>query len=191
MKKHASLVSHSCFGLIHCLYRIRKYLTVEACKTLCLSLVISKLDYGNVMLCGATKSVTNMFQRVINVCARLVTRTPKRAHITPSLIQMHWLPMPQRIWYRTLLLTYKTINGQAPPYMSDVISISQIPRPLRSNDNLMLSVPKFRTETYGRGRFGVTAPLQWNTLPLTLKRRETVQLFKEDLKTYLFEVAYF
>lgn len=191
MEQHASRVSRACFGVIHSLYRIRRYLTEDACKTLVRSLVFSKLHYGNALMCGATKKVTKSMQRVINVCARLVKKSPKRSHVTPLVVELHWLPMRERIDYKIILLTYKTLNGLCPQYMSGLLEETTTDRHLRSSRLSTLSIPKFRTERYGRGRFGVAAPMLWNSLPIDLKNCANVSTFKKQLKTYLFRKAYF
>ena len=51
--------------------------------------------------------------------ARIVTFTKKYEHITPSLIDLHWLPVEYRIIYNILLLLYKAINGLSPSYISN------------------------------------------------------------------------
>jgi len=38
----------------------------------------------------------NKLQRVQNTLARVVLRAGKFEHITPALIQLHWLPVKQR-----------------------------------------------------------------------------------------------
>lgn len=47
---------------------IRKYLTKEATESLVLSLVISHLDYCNVILSGIAQGEINKMQRIQNVC---------------------------------------------------------------------------------------------------------------------------
>ena len=44
-------------------------------------------------------------QRVHDAAARLIAKTKKRDHITAVLIDLHWLPIKQRIEYKFLLLT--------------------------------------------------------------------------------------
>ncbi len=48
-----------------------------------------------------------------NSAARIITRTPSLQHITPSLQQLHWLPIKFRIEFKILLLTYKTLHNLA------------------------------------------------------------------------------
>ena len=51
---------------------IRKFLTKESTKVLVLSLVISHLDYCNVILYGITQCELVKMQRTQNMCAKLV-----------------------------------------------------------------------------------------------------------------------
>ena len=63
-------------------------------------------------LYGLSKVLTlNRLQLVQNRAACIVTSTKKYEHITPSLIDLHWLPFEYRIIYKILLLVYKAING--------------------------------------------------------------------------------
>jgi len=43
-------------------------------------------------------------QYVQNTAARIVTQTYKFAHITPVLLDLHWLPAGYRIVFKILLL---------------------------------------------------------------------------------------
>ena len=72
---------------------IRKYLTKEAAATLVHAFISSRLDCGNSLLQGITKSQLSRLQRVQNCAARLVSRTRKYDHITPVMKDLHWLPL--------------------------------------------------------------------------------------------------
>ena len=49
-------------------------------------------------------------QRIQNSAARIVTNTRKYGHITPILQKLQWLPVRQRIHFKTLLITFKSIS---------------------------------------------------------------------------------
>ena len=191
MKDHVSRVCKDSYKMLHCIHRIRPYLSYEASRTLVRSLILSKVDYGNSLLCGATKSALQPLQRFQNVCARVVTKVSRRDHITPSLVHLHWLPILQRIDYKLALFVFNFLDGKAPGYMSSLLCPRQLPRSLRSSKDRLLKVPKFKTETYGRGRFGVRAPVLWNNLPRYVRNCTSNAKFKKVLKTYLFDLAYF
>ena len=60
-------------------------------------------------------------QSVQNTAARVVTVTKKFDHITPVLIQLHWLPVHFRILFKVLLLVYEALNGMAPLYITELL----------------------------------------------------------------------
>ena len=69
---------------------IQHYLSFEATKTLVSSLVLSRLDYCNALLAASPRVLLDKIQRVINCSDRLLFKTPKSAHCTPSLYDPHW-----------------------------------------------------------------------------------------------------
>ncbi|KAF7648350.1 hypothetical protein LDENG_00158150, partial [Lucifuga dentata] len=61
------------------------------------------------------------------------------------------------------------LHGLAPRYVSEMLSIYEPVRPLRSSCTLFLTVPKSRTKTFGDAAFSHYAPSRWNSLPEELK----------------------
>ena len=61
----------------------------------------------------------------------------RKAHrIKPLLIELHWLPIEQRINFKILLFTYKIVNGLAPMYLSQLLVLYVPRRDLRSADKV-------------------------------------------------------
>lgn len=188
-----SHVSNICRGVYHEIYKIskiRKYLTENAVRTLVNATVTSRVDYCNSLLYGIPVRLRNRLQHAHNAAARLIARTRKHEHITPVLVSLHWLPMEQRISYKILILTYRALNGLAPEYLADLLHTYRPSRSLRSEDSQSLMEPRYRLKTYGYRSFQCCAPRLWNTLPVVLRRSETLGVFKRNLKTHLFKAAY-
>ena len=154
------------------------------------SFITSRLDYGNPLLSNMPKKVVGRLQMVQNAAARVLTRTRRRAHITPVLESLHWLPVSFRIDFKILLIVYKSLHSLAPRYIMDMLVRYTPGRHLRSTNTELLVVPKARTRRYGGTAFCVYAPRLWNTLPESLRMAETLEAFKRDLKTYLFNLAF-
>ena len=131
-------------------------------------------------------------QKCQNSAARVITRTPKRHHMTPVLYKLHWLPVRQRIQYKMLLITYKCYYNQGPDYLKDLLTKHVPSRKLRSENQKLLVPPDHfaRLVAYGDRAFVRAAPSLWNNLPLTLRSIEKVDIFKSNLKTYLFKQYY-
>ena len=170
--------------------RIRKYLTTNTIKTIVHSLVISRLDYGNLTLCGVSDYLVAKLQKIQNVAARIITGVTKYQHVTPALKELHWLPVRQRIKYKVLTLTYQMIHGSAPSYLCEMLTLYVPGRKLRSAESLLLCPPKCRTVTYGSKSFlGISCTL-WNSLPKNLRETRSLSCFKSSLKTHLFKDAF-
>ena len=165
---------------------IRHYLTNEATKTLVHSFVTSRLDCNNSLLYGVPQRNLQKLQMLQNAAARLVTRAPRRCHISQILQDLHWLTVENRIKFKLLLLTYKALNDSSPSYITDLLSPYVPARNLRSSERHLLQVPHTSTHSYGERAFQVAAPTLWNSLPIHIRQSPTIHIFKKVLKTHLF-----
>lgn len=104
-------------------------------------------------------------------------------HITPLLRDLHWLPVASRIQFKILLLTFKALNGLAPPYLAGLLHNYSPVRSLRSAEQGPLSVPRYRLSTAGGQSFSIAAPKLWNSLPLTLCKQSSLSSFKPTFRT--------
>ena len=110
IEQHNAVVSKSCFNQIRNIGRIRSYITDSACNTLVCPLITSRLDYGNALLYGVNASALAELQRVQNTAARLIARRKKYDHITPVLIELHWLPVKFRCEYKLLVYVFNSLQ---------------------------------------------------------------------------------
>ena len=189
-EKQVATICKSAFYHLRNILRIRKYLSVENAKTLIHAFVTCRLDNCNSLLYGLPGYLIHRLQLVQNCAARVVMRRSKYEHIKPILLELHWLPVPQRILFKILLLTYKALNGLAPAYISDLLSRYIPARQLRSSTQFLLKVPTSNLKTYGDRAFSVCAPKLWNSLPLNVRLSSGIASFKSNLKTYLFKQAF-
>ena len=96
MEAHIEAKCAAAFKHIYSLKRIHKYLTREATETLIHAFIFSHLDYCNGLLYGLPEYQTAKLQRIQNMAARLVFRLPKFSHVTPLMVELHWLPVSDR-----------------------------------------------------------------------------------------------
>ncbi len=85
---------------LHNIRKIRPFLTEHAAQLLVQALVISRLDYCNALLAGLPSNTIKPLQMIQNAAARLVFNEPKRAHVTPLFISLHWLLVAARIQFK-------------------------------------------------------------------------------------------
>jgi hypothetical protein len=192
MESQVNNICRSCYLHLHNIGRIRDFITSDAAAKLVHALISSKLDSNNSLLYGLPARIVRKLQHVQNTAARIVTRTKKYQHITPVLEDLHWLPVHHRVTFKIALLTFKSLSGQAPVYIRELIDIYKPGRAsLRSASELRLKKPRTRLMSYGARGFYAAAPVVWNSLPVHIRTTDvTTEIFKASLKTHLFELAF-
>ncbi len=185
-KEHIAKTARSCRFALHNIRKIRPFLTEHAAQLLVQALVVSRLDYCNALLAGLPSNTIKPLQMIQNAAARLVFNEPKRTHVTPLFISLHWLPVAARIKFKTLMLAYRTTTGSAPSYFHSLLRIYIPSRSLRSASERRLVVPSQRGSKSLSRTFSFTIPGWWNNLPTPIRNAGSLSIFKQQLKTHLF-----
>ena len=124
-------------------------------------------------------------QSVLNSAARLIFGLKRFDRITPALMDLHWLPYPQRITYKLCMIMFKCLRGSAPAYLADYCtSTSLVPgrSALRSAAHGDIVVPSHRID-WGLKSFAVAGPSSWNALPVDLRSSSFgIDTFAKHLK---------
>ena len=169
MRSHIFKLVQSCFCSLRQIRSIRRSLTFDAARKLICSLIHSRVDYCNSLFAGLPAQSIDRLQSILNVSARLACGLYKYDHITLALRdRLHWLPMQQRITYKLCLLTFKGIQGKAPPYIVELckcVNTIESRHRLRSAAGGQLIVPLTFTDI-GKRAFAYAGPSAWrNSLP--------------------------
>ena len=80
MSSYAARMCKSAYHHLRCIRKIRNCIHMEACKLLVHSLVTSRLDYSNALLCGARDDVIKQLERVQRIAARVVCKKYTNDH---------------------------------------------------------------------------------------------------------------
>jgi len=157
VKKHAG----SCFYQLRQLRAVRRTLLAVAAKTLVHFLITTRVDLCNSVLYGITTTNLRPLQSVINLAARLITGKCKFDHITDTLVNLHWLPVRQRMQFKLCSLVSKCQRRTAPSYLADMcipVSAMSGRTHLRSAIDSDFVVPRTRLARYGPCSFAVLGP---------------------------------
>ncbi|XP_067281119.1 uncharacterized protein [Pseudorasbora parva] len=185
-KDHISKTARSCRFALHNIRKIRPFLTEHATQLLVQALVISRLDYCNALLAGLPSCAIKPLQMIQNAAALLVFNEPKRAHVTPLFISLHWLPLAARIKFKALTLAYGSSTSAAPAYFDSLLRVYTPTRSLRSANERRLVVPSQRGMRSLSRTFSFIVPGWWNDLPSSIRTTESLASFKRQVKTHLF-----
>ncbi len=163
---HITKTARSCrFALYH-IKKIRPFLSEHATQLLVQVLVQSRLDYCNALLAGLPASSIKPLQLIQNAARRLIFNEPKRTHVTPLFINLHWLPIAARIKFKALMFAYRTTSGSTPLYLNSLLQTYMPSRSLRSARERRITVPSQRDTKSLSLTFSLTVPIWWNDLEL-------------------------
>jgi hypothetical protein len=79
---------------------------------------------------------------VQNALTRVVLHAAKFDHTAPALIQMHWLPVKQRVGYKLGSITFNALHINDPVCLRDVLTVYQPSRDLRSCDQQLFAADR-------------------------------------------------
>ena len=132
MEEHVKFKCRAAYAQLYNMGKIRKYLDQQSTEKPIHALVHSHIDYCNVLLIGLPKYLIRKLQMVQNTATRVLCRIGKYDHITPVLKSLHWLPVEFRIKHNICLLTFNSLHGHGPEYMSEMLTLRSIHYGLKS-----------------------------------------------------------
>uniref|UniRef100_A0A803J7R5 Reverse transcriptase domain-containing protein n=1 Tax=Xenopus tropicalis TaxID=8364 RepID=A0A803J7R5_XENTR len=184
---HTNTTVKTCHFFLRNIAKIRPFLSTVTARLLMHALILSRLDYCNLLLTGLPNSHLSPLQSILNTAARILLLSSRRVQALPLLKALSWLPVKQRIVYKLLLLTFKALHSSAPHYISSLVPPYVPGRLLRSSQSNRLVAPPTTTAVSRLKPFCLAAPYIWNSLPDFLRRESSPSLFKTKLKDYLME----
>ncbi len=185
---HITKTALSCRFVLYNIKKIRPFLSEHATQLLVQALVLSRLDYCNALLTGLPASSIKPLQLIQNAAARLIFNEPKRMHVTPLFINLHWLPIAARIKFKALMFAYRTTSVSPPLYLNSLLQTYVPSRSLCSASEWRITVLSQRRTKSLSLTFSLTVPIWWNDLPNSIRAAESLPIFKKRLNTNLFHL---
>ena len=99
---HINCLTSNLYYILRKVAHVPHLLNEEATKTIIQALVLSKIDYCNSIYQGTPTYAINKLQRLQNMGCRIIKRLGKYDHITPHLIELHWLKIKEHIVYKSV-----------------------------------------------------------------------------------------
>ena len=86
------------------------------------------LDYDNAVLAGLSSSILNPLRWILNAAVHLVAGLTSHDHVIDYMMELHWLPIRQRISFKLCLMMHVAVSGQCPSYIHVTITpLSNLP----------------------------------------------------------------
>ena len=185
MEDHVKRLCCTAYGQLRAIHRIKNCVDAQTLEVIIHAFISSRLDFSNGVLSGITQRLLQKVQHVQNAAARILTKQPMHAHITPILQSLHWLPVASRVQYKILIIVHKCLYGDAPVYLRNMLQWYTPGRSLRSRNSNKLVIPMCN-HVRSKQAFSVAGPTLWNSIPSDLQNESNFISFKSKLKTYLF-----
>jgi len=188
-EEHSKQVHSKASSRLYLLRQIRNFLDTKQSKMVFTSLVQSIMNYADTIWSSYSSKSQNALQKIQNRGLRCIHNIPnfhdKSHHIADLLHQTGWTDL--ETWRRShmCILTYKTVTGDVPSYLMNmiVVSASTSAYRMRSNMRNSLDVPRTLNRT-GDLACSVAAPRLWNTFNQDFLNAKTLYNFKTRLRNY-------
>lgn len=182
--EHVTHIVKNAFSKIKLIYNSRNLLSVKNKTMLCESLVLSNLNYADVVY-GPFLNVyeKTRLQRIQNTCIRLIFGLRKYDHISLKFRELNWLNMQQRRDLHICCLIHKILKVESPAYLLNKIKFRTDIHNVNVRQKDLLTIPTHKTSLF-QCSFSYCAPKYYNKIPNELKIL-SLNKFKEKLKAML------
>ena len=145
-------------------------------------LVFPHLTYCAPIWGGLCANQRQRLQKTLNRAARMVTKTPRRAHITPILRQLGWRSIEDTVQQRDAMLVHHILHSPLAPMdlRSQFVRRADVSQRRTRTKRNALELPPVKTELAKRSLL-YRASNVWNRLPDEVTEDVTKELFKSKL----------
>ena len=173
---------------LHNLYHVREYLNVKTRTLLVTNLILSKIDFCNILLIGSSQAQLNPLRLIINRSIRFILNINYWHHITPYYKKLHFLPINKRIEFKTCLIAHKIFFRLAPDYINVDFNKHLPVQRMMLREGVGRDTYMFQMDNSDIGNKLLFSKIRqtWNHLPLKIRQIDSLPLFKSKLKTLLF-----
>ena len=118
--------------------------------------------------------------------AKIILKLPKYSSTTNLFKKLNWLSFTERCKYHCDTLTFKILNGKAPSYMSELLTIAANNHySLRSISNQSLILKQLPKTNYYKDSFTYYSTKTWNEISKDIRNSDSLNNFKRRYKSFL------
>ena len=185
-RKQINLAISRAMGNYISIARFQKFLSLDAKKILCESMVLSQFNFCDVAYLNIDIYLQKKIQKIQNLCLRFIFNIKKSWDTNYDVLmsELKWLNMNQRRISHGLVLLFKVLNGLGPTYLRDMFTqnseiSTRVTRTFPGN----IWIPNIHyTATHSKA-FRLYISNVWNQLPNDVKSLTSVFTFKNKIKS--------
>ena len=146
------------------------------------ALILPQFDYCSPVWDELSVTLSDKLQKLQNRAARVITRSSYYTSASILLNRLNWDNLSTRRKKLKATLMFKLIKGLSAMYLQDLFSIRSTPYNLRDSE-IKLNPPKPRTN-YCKRALGYSGALLWNSLPVILRKSDSLGYLKGNLTNF-------
>ena len=158
--------------------KVRRVMSSSAKKIIIEGVFISVLSYCLPVFGGCNVAEIMSLQILQNRAARIALNLPPRSNRNGMFDTLGWLTVKQLIVYYSLVAIFRIRSSGQPCYLAKVL--------LNENHNGHIIVKNNGLQLY-RNSFMFRGPIQWNMLPISIRREGKLKNFKINLSKWIME----
>ena len=167
---------------------IRKFITKKSCSILINSLIFSRLDYCNSLLCSLPSISISKIDHIIRASTRLtfnLSYSDYTTSVSSLLSSLKWLHFKNRCLFKLLCLTHKLLLTHQPIYIYNLLDPINPLHSLRSTRTIRLKTYPYNKKRFSGRSFKCMSPINWNSIPINIRNIRNHSTFKTRLKILL------
>ncbi len=183
---HTEEITKKVMGTLMYLNRIKDLFDKGTRKIVVQSLVLSILNYCNIIWGTTNNTLLANIQKLQNFAAKIVDgRAKKYDHVTPIIKELGWLTIKDKVKHDTGIAMFKYLNNLYPDHLLNFATVNNITYSTTRQQN-NLYVPRTNTDIGARSLL-VHGTKFWNTLPQYVKEASSLTTFKHKLQCILLD----
>ena len=179
LSEHVRNLLSSCYATQSTLRKIKNVTPYNICKQLVEMLVISKMDYCDIVYDPVPDYQLKRLQHVQNTCTSFING---RLSTIEDVIKLGWLPVRQQRDWHFLKAVHKALHQPTWPTYLRLERVMNIPT-TRSSSGIHLRIPMEKNTFQDR------ASKLFNSLPTDIRNETNYNLFVSQTKDFLLNIS--
>ncbi|CAB4041675.1 Hypothetical predicted protein, partial [Paramuricea clavata] len=135
-------------------------------------------------VCKKLASRIAVLRKIRKRAARTVMFADRQAPSVAQFNELAWIPFYEQCKIDKCAFFYKRIHNNLPSYLGDYIILNNVRNSRNTRyANFNAICPKYNRETEGGRTFLVTATKLWNSIPLNIRKADSLNCFKNNLRS--------
>ena len=185
-KQHINNAVSSAYGRLRVAYRAKNFLSKKSKAMVVEYYIMSKLNYGNILMQNLTQELIDKLQGIQNACTRFIFGLRKYDHISQKFRELRVLNVENRRKLQSIVMMHKVMKQKAPGYLCSKVHLRNTVHGHNTRSRLKIHIPRYKN-TYGRDRFFRKVAQSYNdVLDLDgFNHNMSIASLKKKLKVYL------